>query len=117
MTEQGRKLLIARGLPLKAYKDSVGVWTIGSAIRPARAAGRKAGHAHHPGQADPIFADDVAEFEDGVTRPRLALRSSRTGSTPMSASPSTSASALRLLDHVRSCSTARTIAAARRSCF
>ena len=43
MTEQGRKLLMEReGCRLKAYKDSVGVWTIG--VRPyvrRRAAARQ----------------------------------------------------------------------------
>jgi lysozyme len=70
MTEHGRKLLMAReGCKLKAYKDSVGVWTIGcghtSAAGPPHV---KQGMSITQAQADHIFADDLAEFEDGVTR-------------------------------------------------
>ena len=70
MTEQGRKLLMEReGCRLKAYKDSVGVWTIGvghtSGAGPPHV---KAGMTITQGQANAIFADDAAEFEDGVTR-------------------------------------------------
>ena len=70
MTEQGRKLLMEReGCRLKAYKDSVGVWTIGvghtSGAGPPHV---KQGMTITQGQANAIFADDVAEFEDGVTR-------------------------------------------------
>ena len=69
MTEQGRKLLMEReGCKLKAYKDSVGVWTIGvghtSGAGPPQV---KAGMTITQAQADLVFADDVAEFEDGVT--------------------------------------------------
>jgi lysozyme len=69
MTEHGRKLLMDReGCRLKAYKDSVGVWTIGcghtSAAGPPHV---RQGMSITQAQADHIFADDVAEFEDGVT--------------------------------------------------
>jgi lysozyme len=69
MTEHGRKLLMEReGCRLKAYKDSVGVWTIGcghtSAAGPPKV---RSGDQITQAQADLIFADDVAEFEDGVT--------------------------------------------------
>jgi lysozyme len=69
MTEQGRKLLMDReGCRLKAYKDSVGVWTIGvghtSAAGPQKV---RSGDQITQAQAEIIFADDVAEFEDGVT--------------------------------------------------
>lgn len=69
MTEQGRKLLMEReGCRLTAYKDSVGVWTIGvghtsGAGPPNVAKGLKITQE----RANIIFADDVAEFEDGVT--------------------------------------------------
>ena len=69
MTDQGRRLLMEReGCKLKAYKDSVGVWTIG--VGHTSAAGRppvRQGMIITQAQADTIFADDVAEFEDGVT--------------------------------------------------
>jgi lysozyme len=69
MTDQGRKLLMEReGCKLKAYKDSVGVWTIGvghtSAAGPPKV---RSGDQITQAQAEIIFADDVAEFEDGVT--------------------------------------------------
>ena len=69
MTDHGRKLLMEReGCRLKAYKDSVGVWTIGvghtSAAGPPKV---RSGDQITQAQADLIFADDVAEFEDGVT--------------------------------------------------
>ena len=69
MTERGRKLLIAReGCKLKAYRDSVGVWTIGvghtSGSGPPHV---KQGMTITQAQADIIFDDDVAEFEDGVS--------------------------------------------------
>lgn len=69
MTDHGRKLLMQReGCRLKAYKDSVGVWTIGvghtSAAGPPQV---KAGMTITQAQAESIFADDVAEFEDGVS--------------------------------------------------
>ena len=69
MTDQGRKLLMDReGCRLKAYKDSVGVWTIGY----GHTSGAGLPHVTHgmsitQAQAAHIFADDVAEFEDGVT--------------------------------------------------
>jgi lysozyme len=70
MTDQGRKLLMEReGCRFKAYKDSVGVWTIGCGH--TSGAGRpfvRQGMVITQAQADLIFADDVAEFEDGVTR-------------------------------------------------
>jgi lysozyme len=70
MTDQGRRLLMEReGCRLKAYKDTVGVWTIGvghtSAAGPPQV---KQGKMITQAQAESIFADDVAEFEDGVTR-------------------------------------------------
>ena len=69
MSDQGRKLLMEReGCRLKAYKDSVGVWTIG--VGHTSAAGRppvRQGMIITQAQADTIFADDVVEFEDGVT--------------------------------------------------
>jgi lysozyme len=69
MTDQGRKLLMEReGCKLKAYQDSVGVWTIGvghtSAAGPPKV---RSGDQITQAQAEIIFADDVAEFEDGVT--------------------------------------------------
>ena len=69
MTAQGRKLLMEReGCKLKAYKDSVGVWTIGvghtSGAGPPHV---KSGMSISQAQAESIFADDVAEFEDGVS--------------------------------------------------
>jgi lysozyme len=68
MTDHGRKLLMEReGCRLKAYKDSVGVWTIGvghtSAAGPPQV---KAGMSVTRAQAEHIFADDLVEFEDGV---------------------------------------------------
>jgi lysozyme len=70
MTDQGRKLLMEReGCRLKAYKDSTGVLTIG--VGHTSAAGRplvRPGMVITQEQADLIFADDVAEFEDGVER-------------------------------------------------
>ena len=68
MTDQGRKLLMDReGCRLTAYKDSVGVWTIGvghtSGAGPPHV---KAGMTISQAKANTIFADDVAEFEDGV---------------------------------------------------
>ena len=69
MTHQGRKLLMEReGCRLKAYKDSVGVWTIG--VGHTSGAGPPIvtkGLAITQERANIIFADDVAEFEDGVT--------------------------------------------------
>ena len=70
MSDQGRKLLMDReGCRLKAYKDSVGVWTIGvghtSAAGPPKV---RSGDQITQAQADHIFADDVREFEDGVER-------------------------------------------------
>jgi lysozyme len=70
MTEQGRKLLMEReGCKLKAYKDSVGVWTIGvghtSAAGPPKV---RSGMTITQEQADRIFQDDVREFEEGVER-------------------------------------------------
>ena len=69
MTDQGRKLLMEReGCKLKAYKDSVGVWTIG--VGHTSAAGSphvKAGMTITQAKAEIIFTDDVAEFEDGVS--------------------------------------------------
>lgn len=70
MTEQGRRLLMEReGCKLKAYKDTVGVWTIGcghsSAAGPPHV---KQGMTITQAHADIIFADDIAEFEEGVTR-------------------------------------------------
>jgi lysozyme len=69
MTASGRKLLMEReGCKLKAYKDSVGVLTIG--VGHTSAAGPppvRAGMKITQGQADAIFQDDVAEFEEGVT--------------------------------------------------
>jgi lysozyme len=69
MTEQGQKLLMEReGCRLTAYKDTVGVWTIGvghtsGAGPPNVAKGLKITQE----RANLIFADDLAEFEDGVT--------------------------------------------------
>lgn len=69
MSDHGRKLLMEReGCRLKAYKDSVGVWTIGvghtSGSGPPHV---KQGMTITQGHASTIFADDVAEFEDGVS--------------------------------------------------
>jgi lysozyme len=69
MTDHGRRLLMEReGCKLRAYKDSVGVWTIGvghtSAAGPPQV---KAGMTITQAKADLIFADDVAEFEYGVS--------------------------------------------------
>ena len=69
MTAPGRKLLMEReGCKLKAYKDSVGVLTIG--VGHTSAAGPppvRAGMSITKTQAEHIFQDDVVEFEDGVT--------------------------------------------------
>jgi lysozyme len=56
------------GVRLTAYKDTVGVWTIGcghtSGAGPPTV---KGGMRITQAQAEAIFADDVAEFEQGVT--------------------------------------------------
>ena len=65
LSDRGRKLLMDReGCKLKAYKDSVGVWTIG--VGHTSGAGPpavKSGMTITQAQADAIFADDLAEFE------------------------------------------------------
>ena len=91
MTEQGRKLLMEReGCRLKAYKDSVGVWTIGvghtSGAGPPHV---KAGMTITQAHAEIIFADDVAEFEEGVSALLGDKPIEPTSSTPLSALPST----------------------------
>lgn len=68
LSEQGRKLLIEReGCKLKAYKDSVGIWTIGvghtSGAGPPHV---KAGMTITQAEADAIFLSDVADFEKEV---------------------------------------------------
>jgi lysozyme len=68
MTEQGIRLLMDReGCRLSAYKDSVGVWTIGvghtSGAGPPQV---KKGMTITQDQAMAIFIDDVAEFEAEV---------------------------------------------------
>jgi lysozyme len=68
LSDQGRRLLMEReGCRLTAYKDSVGVWTIGvghtSGAGPPHV---KQGMKITQGQADAIFADDVSEFESEV---------------------------------------------------
>lgn len=68
MSANGRALLIQReGFRLKAYKDSVGVWTIGvghtaGAGKPYPAAGMTITKA----EVDNILARDLAQFEDAV---------------------------------------------------
>jgi lysozyme len=68
LSDRGRKLLMEReGCKLKAYKDSVGVWTIG--VGHTSGAGPpvvKSGMTITQAEADAIFADDVAEFEAEV---------------------------------------------------
>ena len=69
MSEKGLKLLMDReGCELKAYRDTVGIWTIG--IGHTSAAGPpsvKQGMVISQEDAETIFKDDVAEFEEGVT--------------------------------------------------
>jgi lysozyme len=69
LTQAGRKLLMEReGCKLTAYKDTIGVLTIGvghtSGAGPPKV---KSGMKITQTQAEQIFADDVAEFEDGVS--------------------------------------------------
>ena len=68
MTAPGRKLLMEReGCKLKAYKDSVGVLTIG--VGHTSAAGPppvRAGMTITKTQAEHIFEDDLRDFEEGV---------------------------------------------------
>ena len=76
MTAPGRKLLMEReGCKLKAYKDSVGVLTIG--VGHTSAAGPppvRAGMSITKTQAEHIFQDDVVEFEDRRVTLLLARR-------------------------------------------
>jgi lysozyme len=68
LSEQGRKLLMEReGCRLHAYKDSVGVWTIG--VGHTSGAGPPPVHQGlkiTQEQAEHIFMDDVDEFEREV---------------------------------------------------
>jgi lysozyme len=67
-SDQGRKLLIQReivesvGVPLKAYRDSKGYWTIGI----GHMDGVKAGDVITAAQAEDLFARDLARFEKAV---------------------------------------------------
>jgi lysozyme len=70
MSKQGRKLLIQReGVRLKAYKDSVGVWTIGvghtaSAGAPAPIPGMTITAA----ECDEILTRDLRQYEQAIER-------------------------------------------------
>ena len=70
MTPQCRQRILepSEGLRLSAYRDCVGVWTLGyghtsKAGKPYVVAGQKITQA----QADQILADDLGVFENGVT--------------------------------------------------
>jgi len=69
MSDAGRNLLEAReGVRLKAYKDVVGVWTIG--VGHTAAAGNptpKAGMTITASEADEIFKRDLVQYEDAVS--------------------------------------------------
>jgi len=69
MSDQGRHLLEGReGVRLKAYRDVVGVWTIG--IGHTAAAGEpapKAGMTITAEQADAIFERDLVQYEEAVS--------------------------------------------------
>lgn len=70
MSAEGRALLIDReGVRTEAYRDSVGVWTIG--IGHTAAAGApvpKAGMTISRQEAEAIFARDLVQYEDGVSK-------------------------------------------------
>lgn len=68
MSEKGRAILTQReGLRLAAYRDSVGVWTIGvghtSAAGPPKVT---PGLRLTKAQVDEIFARDLVKYEDAV---------------------------------------------------
>jgi len=67
-TATGRALIEAReGVRLKAYRDAVGIWTIG--VGHTSAAGPPsvvAGLSITPAQASDILAQDLAQFEHAV---------------------------------------------------
>ena len=67
-TASGRALIEAReGIRLKAYRDAVGIWTIG--VGHTSAAGPPAvvaGLSITPAQAGDILAQDLAQFERAV---------------------------------------------------
>jgi lysozyme len=70
MSPVGRKKLTAReGKRLKAYKDSVGVWTIGvghtSMAGPPKV---KAGMTITDAESDAIFARDLVKYENAVNK-------------------------------------------------
>jgi lysozyme len=70
LSKAGRKLLVAReGVRLKAYKDSVGVWTIGightSAAGPPAVTSRLAITA---AECDEVFARDIVKYEQAVEK-------------------------------------------------
>jgi len=70
LSPEGLRLLMDReGCRLHAYKDSVGVWTIGY----GHTSGAGPPHVTHgmkitQKEAEEIFAVDVAEFEDEVSK-------------------------------------------------
>lgn len=70
MSEQGRKLLTAReGVRLKAYKDSVGVWTIG--VGHTAAAGPpvpSAGTTITAAECDAILMRDLVQYETAIEK-------------------------------------------------
>jgi lysozyme len=68
LSDEGHRLLIEReGCKLQAYKDSVGVWTIGvghtSGAGPPHV---KQGMKITQAEAEEIFINDVAEFVEGL---------------------------------------------------
>lgn len=69
-SDQGRKLLTQReGVRLSAYKDSVGVWTIG--VGHTAAAGDpvpKAGLTITAEQCDAILSRDLVQYEEAIER-------------------------------------------------
>lgn len=69
MSDDGRKRLEAReGLRLKAYRDVVGVWTIGVGHTAAAGApSPKEGMTITAAEADDIFKRDLVQYEDAVS--------------------------------------------------
>ena len=62
ISDAGLKLIKdSEGLRLKAYQDSVGVWTIGYGHTPSHE-----GDTITQEEADTLFAEDIAKFADGV---------------------------------------------------
>lgn len=68
MSDKGRAMLMQReGVRLKAYKDSVGVWTIGVGHTSAAGAPNVVpGLTISASECDQIFARDLVQYEDAV---------------------------------------------------